>query len=365
MIPLFRPPKQDVGKTLLALGETLNSTWWGQGPKVDEFEKAFGRKFGFTYPVMVNSGTAALHLAYVLAGVGPGDQVIVPVLTCSATCHPLKLLGAEIVFADINPRTMTVDLSDVERKITEKTKALVAVDLGGLIADVGAWLSLQARTGLPIIEDACQSLGAEHVGFGTFTCFSFQAIKVMSTGDGGMLCVENREDYARAKRLRWFGIDREEKARKGYQAWDRRGITFDQEEPGYKYHPTDIDASIGLVALETVDRSLEHRRSLANIYREELQSCDAIDLLLPGDSANWLFMVLVKGNRDDFAEVLLKAEIETNVAHLRNDIFKVFGGQRWLLPAMDSVEFRYLCLPINDHVSENDVRYICGVIKNL
>ncbi|MCJ7663024.1 MAG: DegT/DnrJ/EryC1/StrS family aminotransferase [Desulfobacterales bacterium] len=363
MIPLFYPPKMNVDLVMDEIRSTLESRWIGQGPKVDLFEKMFGEKFGFQLPVMVNSGTAALTLAYVLAGVGPGDEVIVPVLTCTATCHPLKHLGAKIVFVDIKPDTLTMDPADVRKKITSRTKAIVVVHLGGLIADTEKLMLLSVAWKIPIIEDAAQALGAEGVGFGKYTCFSFQAIKTMSTGDGGMLCLKTQEDYARAKLLRWFAIDREAKAKKNWQAWDRRGITTDQEEPGYKFQATDIDASIGLAALTTVDKSIEHRHKLARIYREELAGCDRVTLLAEGDSADWLFMVLVNGNRDEFAQKLLAAGIETNVAHVRNDIFTVFGGRQTDLPGMDSIESRYICLPINDHVSEDDVRYICGVIK--
>lgn len=364
MIPLFRPPRQSVKLMVKELRDTLSGRWWGQGPKVAEFERRFGEKFNFPYSIMVNSGTAALWLAYELAGArGPGTEVIVPVLTCTATCHPLLHLGAQIVFADIRPDTLTADLADVERKITPRTKAIVAVHLGGLVIDREGWLALRKRYGIPIVEDACQALGAKTVGFGDYTCFSFQAVKSLSTGDGGMLCVRNPQDYDRAKRLRWFDIDREEKAARNWQAWDRRGITFDQRRPGYKFHANDIMAAIGLAGLKDFDRNLAHRHMLARIYRQLLRSSKVVDLLAEGDSANWLFMVLAKGDRDELAERLWKQGIETNVGHLRNDIFTVFGGKRQDLPGMNEVEFRYLCLPLNDYVSRADVVRVCEAIE--
>lgn len=365
MIPLFYPPKQDVELMIDELQETLSGRWWGQGPKVDRFEQKFGAMFGIQYPVMTNSCTAALHLAYILADIKPGDEVIVPVLTCTATCHPLKAMGAKIIFADIRPDTLTMDPVDVEEKITNKTKAIVTVDLGGVIANRANWLSLSIKYGVQIIEDAAQSLGAPSAGYGFITCFSFQAIKLMSTGDGGMVCPSTQEHYQRAKRLRWFDIDREKKAEVGWQAWDRRGITFDQEHVGYKYQPTDIDASIGLAALKSVGRSLEHRHSLARLYRSLLEPSPRVTLLNEKhDTADWLFMVLVNGDRDEFADKLMKAGVETNVAHIRNDLFSLFGGKRLDLPGMNSVEKRYICLPINDAVVEQDVEYICKVIND-
>jgi dTDP-4-amino-4,6-dideoxygalactose transaminase len=186
----------------------------------------------------------------------------------------------------------------------------------------------------------------------------------MSTGDGGMLAVRTARDEKRAKRLRWFDIDREQKIRKGWQAWDRRGITFDQVEPAYKYQPTDIDASIGLAALEDFDRNLEHRRGLVRVYRRRLSGMRCVSLMERRENdADWLFMVRVNGDRDRFADWLREHGIETNVAHVRNDLFTVFGGTRKKLPGMNSVEKQYLCLPLNSKVSLGDVLAICDAIS--
>jgi dTDP-4-amino-4,6-dideoxygalactose transaminase len=364
MIPLFHPPDQNVDRMLAELRDTLSGRWWGQGPKVDLFEKRFGEKFKFPRCVMVNSGTAALHIAYRLSGVGPGTEVIVPVLTCTATCHPILLLGAKVVFADILPGTLTLDPKDVLMKMSLRTKAIVTVHLGGLVANMRELKDAARIAGAALIEDSAQALGAGGLGKADLTCFSFQAIKHLSTGDGGMICVQTARDEKRAKRLRWFDIDREQKIKKGWQAWDRRGITFDQIEPAYKFQPTDIDASIGLAGLMSFDANLTHRHRLVEIYRSRLYGMKCLSLLDRGDqNADWLFMVLVNGNRDDFAAFLKERGIETNVAHVRNDIFTVFGGKRRELPGMNAVEAKYLCLPLNTKVSARDVEYICSVIR--
>jgi perosamine synthetase len=364
MIPLFHPPNQNVDRMLAELRDTLSGRWWGQGPKVDLFEKRFGEKFKFPHCVMVNSGTAALHIAYRLAGVGPGTEVIVPVLTCTATCHPILLLGGKVVFADILPGTLTLDPKDVRKKISRRTKAIVTVHLGGLVAHMMELKETARIAEAVLIEDAAQALGSKAVGRGDISCFSFQAIKHLSTGDGGMVCVKTVRDEKRAKRLRWFDIDREQKIKKGWQAWDRRGITFDQVEPAYKFQPTDIDASIGLAALEDFDRNLKHRRELVGAYRHRLSGFRCLSLFERGkENADWLFMVRVNGDRDAFADWLRERGIETNVAHVRNDLFTVFGGVRRKLPGMDSVERQYLCLPLNSKVSLADVRAICDAIS--
>jgi len=367
MIPLFYPPKQNVFRMMWNIYKVLRSRWWGQGDLVDQFEIEFAKMFHYKYCVMTNSGTSALHLAYILAGIRPTDEVIVPALTCTATCHPLKMMGARIIFADIRPDTLTLDPIDLRRKITKKTKAVVPVHLGGAVM-TGDWFKVCKDRKIAVIEDACQALGCGSVGVGKFACFSFQAIKSLSTGDGGMLAINSsfedaEECFKRAKRLRWFSIDREAKAAKEWQAWDRRGITFDQDEIGYKYQPTNIDAAIGLAGLKDFRSNQKRRHNLANLYIELLKDAPQVELLSrPDEHADWLFMVKVNGDRDDFAEYLMRAGIETNVAHIRNDIFKIFGGQRRKLPNMDAVENRYICLPLNNQVSKGDVEYICKII---
>jgi perosamine synthetase len=364
MIPLFHPPDQNVDRMIAELRDTLSGRWWGQGPKVDLFEKRFGEKFGFPRCVMVNSGTAALQIAYRLAGVGPGSEVIVPALTCTATCHPILLLGAKVVFADILPGTLTLDPKDVLKKMSLKTKAIATVHLGGLVANMRELKDAARIAGAALIEDAAQALGAGGLGKADLTCFSVQAIKHLSTGDGGMICVKTKDQAQAAKRMRWFDIDREQKIKKGWQAWDRRGITFDQMVPAYKFQPTDIDASIGLAGLVSFDVNLAHRRRLVELYRSRLEGIKCVSLLDRGDqNADWLFMVMVNGIRDDFAAYLKARGIETNVAHVRNDVFTVFGGKRRELPGMNAVEAKYLCLPLNTKVSARDVEFVCSAIR--
>lgn len=344
------------------LEDTFSSRWWGQGPKVEVFEREFARKFGHEHVIMTNSCTAALHLAYRLAGIEEGDQVIVPVLTCTATNHPLLLMGAKIVFGDVLAGTLTLDPDDVERKITRKTKAVVTVHLGGCVVNMERLRDICHRKGVVLIEDAAQALGAR-LGVADFTCYSFQAIKHLSVGDGGMLCVKDGVLEEKARRLRWFDIDREKKGSVGWQAWDRRGITFDQEVPGYKYQPTDIDASIGLVALKSFDENFELRKELVEEYRVGLVGIEDVEFLNRGDQdANWLFTILVD-NRDDFAENLMRNGVETNIAHVRNDLFTVFGGKRRRLEGMAEVEARYLCLPLNTKITIENVKYICETVR--
>ena len=191
-----------------------SNRWLGQGPKVDEFEKKFGEKFNYKYCLALNSGSAALELAYHLIGLKEGDEVIYPVLTCTATGIPLLRRGVKIIFADINEDNWTIDVEDIKRKITKKTKAIVAVTLGGLPINPEV-AKIARKYKIPLVIDACQSLGVSEK-FGDYICYSLQAIKHFTTGDGGFLVVRNKKLYKRAKKLRWFGIDREKRVRNNF-----------------------------------------------------------------------------------------------------------------------------------------------------
>ncbi len=356
-IPIFWPyiPKK---KILKEISHTLSGRWLGQGPKVDQFEKEFGKAFGYRYPLFVNSGTAALELSYHLIGLKPGDEVVTTVLTCTATNIPLIRKGVKIVFADIDRKTLNIDPSDVERKITKKTKAIVAVHLGGILVDDRIF-KIGKKYKIPIVVDSAQYHAPSK---GDYVCYSFQAIKHITTCDGGMLVLNNQKEYKRAKLLRWFGIDRELKARKNYQAWEKREMTFDIEEAGYKWQPTDIDACFGLAALPDLPKVIKYSKSLADEYLKNLKPRRNVITPVAGGS-NWLFGVLTE-DRDDLAEYLTNKGVENNMVHLRNDIFEIFKPYKSPCPNMDWVEPRYLYLPINTKVTRDDVRYICKEIRS-
>lgn len=353
MIPLFYPyiPKE---KILKEIEDTLNGRWLGQGPKVNKFEKRFGEVFSYEYPLMLNSCTSALELSYHLIGIKEGDEVIVPILDCTAGQMGLKRKGVNIVFADID-ENLNIDPDDVERKITSKTKAVVGVHLGGIPFN-SKLNEVCKKHNIPLIVDAAQHFA--HCE-GDYICYSFQAIKHFTTCDGGMLVLKDESTYKRAKLLRWFGIDRELKEKKNYQAWERREMTFDVYEAGFKFQPTDIDACFGLSAIDDIDQIIEHRRKLAELYVKNLPpQCKPLC-----GGTYWLMGIFAE-RRDELATYLTSKEIDNNLVHLRNDIYHLFGGTRLNLPNMNSVESKYLYLPLNTKVTEEDVLKICNDIKD-
>lgn len=350
MINLFEPfvPKSAIE----AVSDTLRSRFIGQGPKVDEFEKQFCKKFEVPYAIALNSGTASLQTAYDLIGLEKGDEVISTPLTCTATNLELLRKGCKIVWADVLESTLCIDPLDVHNKLTTKTKAVVQVHLGGIKADVGV-------LHIPVVSDACQALG---IFTGDYTCCSFQAIKHITTGDGGMLVVHNEKEAKDAKLLRWFGIDREKKIANNWQAYQCRKMTFDIELPGTKRHMTDIAACMGIEGLKYYDIVIKYREKIFDIYKYRLRDVPGVRLVDGVQNTYWLATLIVE-KRDDFAKMMFEADIDTNVVQVRNDIYKIFGGKRADLPTMNSIEEKYISIPIGMNVTEEDANYISSCIE--
>jgi len=339
--------------------DTLRSRWIGQGPKVELFEELFEKQFGLGRHrcVSLNSGTSALETAYDLIGIKPGDEVITTPLTCTATNLPLLARGAKLIWADIDPATLCIDPVDIKRKITDRTKAIVQVHLGG-IRSLATDFDLCDRH-IPIVSDACQALG---IFDGDYTCNSFQSIKHITTADGGMIHVTTAEDYRKAKLMRWFGIDRDKKIKNNWQCYKKRQMTFDIQMMGYKRQMTDVQASMGIVGLNKYDFVIEHRGKVFDVYRQRLRKIPGLKLIDGFINTYWLATVLVE-DRDKFSKLLFRHGIDNNMVQLRNDIYDIFGGKRQDLPNMNDIENKYISIPIGNHVSVKDANYICKVIQ--
>ncbi len=360
-IVLFYPHVPELARN--AARAVLDTRWIGQGPLVDEFERVWTEKFAApNKSIAVGSGTDALHLAYLTAGIKEGDEVIAPVFTCTATNLPLLYQKAKIVFADIKKDNLNIDPEDVARKVTPNTKAIVCVDYGGLPADLDELMAIANEYHIPLIEDAAQAHGAKYDGkwigsIADYTTFSFQAIKIITTCDGGMLTIKDSSLEDKAKRIRWFGIDRKAKME---DRWMN-----DIVELGYKYQMTDFAAAMGLSAMTEIDDTLAHHRELFEAYREGLKDIPGITFI--GDdekhqSSCWLCTVFVE-NRDGLKAKLAENNIESNPVHYRNDRYTVFGGRVKDCPNMDALEDKYLVLPMHYFVTVEQVKKICGIIR--
>lgn len=361
MIPLFKThTPQTIDKPLL---ETLHSGYITQGPKVEEFEGRLADFFGTPNVVSLNSGTSALTLAMRVAGIGPGDEVITTAMTCTATNLPVLSLGASLVFADVDPITGNINTESIEKLITKKTKAILFVDWGGMPADLDQIVSIARAHDLKVIEDAAHAFGAEYKGqkvgaISDFTCFSLQAIKHITTGDGGILTTKDPKDAERAKVLRWFGIDRSK------NGLDSR-IDQDIEEWGYKFHMNDLQATIGIVQMDHVANVLAAHRKNAQYYDKHLDKY-FVRQNEGGDrvSAWWLYTLILpsKKERDAFKQYMNDGGVMVNQVHKRNDEYTVFKPfARKGLDSLDYFADRMICIPVHWGLSIEELDQIAGM----
>ncbi len=348
-----------------ALKKVFSTRWVGQGPLVDKLEIIFSKKFAANQPsVAVGSGTDALHLAYLLAGIKKNDEVICPIFTCTATNIPLLYIDAKIKFADVDPKTLNIDIQSVKKLISKKTKAIVFVNYGGLPCNLKELNELAKKNKITLIQDAAQSLGAMYkkkpiTKFSDFTIFSFQAIKQMTSGDGGMLSFKNKKLLKKARRIRWFGIDR--LAKQG-GTWEN-----DIKEIGYKYQMTDIGASLLLESIKEFNKIWRHRRKIFNTYNKYLidnKKIHIVDHKSDVSHSNWLYTIML--DKKDFLQRKLRLhQIETNQVHFRNDkysIFKKFTKNK-KFKNMDKVENKYLVLPIHTKMRTSDAVRVAKLIN--
>jgi perosamine synthetase len=343
----------------------LETGWLSEGALVKEFEENLRLIAGINNPVALNSGTTALHLPLVLAGIGPGDEVILPAQTFVATGLVILMQGATPVFADINPLTGNISPASIAEKITHRTKAIMPVHWGGYPCDMDEINQLANKYGLTVIEDAAHALGAIYKGkpigsISRFTAFSFQAIKHVTTGDGGALGCTDSEDARNASVRRWFGINRanSQPSILGERVYDINVI-------GFKYHMNDFAAALGIGNLADFPQRLERRQKIAKIYRENLINVPGVQLLKyepDRTSAYWLFTLLVE-SREAFIRKMAENGIPASVVHLRIDHNSVFGGMKDL-PEQSKFNEKQVAIPVHEGLRPGDVDLIIKTIKS-
>jgi perosamine synthetase len=275
-VPFARPYL--TGEEGEAVAKVISTGWVSQGPQVQAFEQAFAQRVGAADAVATTSCTTALQLALHGIGIGPGDEVIVPSLSFIATANSVWMCGARPAFADIDPRTYNLDPAAAERAITERTRAIMPVHQVGLPADIDALLELSQRYGLALVEDAACAIGASYKGrpvgsLSELACFSLHPRKVITTGEGGMIAVQDRELAARLRRLRQHGMSVSDLARHSTQ----QVVIETYPEPGFNYRMTDMQAALGLCQLEVLDHVLERRRVLAERYNAAIEGIPGLE----------------------------------------------------------------------------------------
>ncbi len=348
------------------VSDVLTSTFLSEGKITESFEKELCNTFNFKNIVTLNSGTSALHLALDLLDIKEGDEVIIPAQTFIATGLAVLYCKAKPVFADINYEDGNLDVESVKAKINLKTKAIICVHWGGYPCDMRGLQDVVKNTNIKIIEDAAHALGSVYrnamIGnISDITCFSFQAIKHLTTGDGGAITVKDAALYEKALQKKWFGIDRKNAALS--ELGER---TYDLKEIGYKYHLNNYASALGIANLKDYNERLQKRREIAYFYKSELKDLQALQLFKEEPdrlSAYWLFGFHTN-DRIDLIRKLKSKNVPASVVHQRIDKYSIFGGVDHSLKNQTKFDDTQLHIPIHDAIDMEKAEYIVKAIKN-
>jgi perosamine synthetase len=340
-----------------AVLDVLRGDWLTTGPTVELFEQAFAEFVGARHAVAVSNGTAGLHLSILAAGIGAGDEVIVPALTFAASANCARYAGAKVVFADVRPDTLTIDLDHVRSLITPRTRAVVAVDYAGLPCDLDELRTLAAQHGLVVIEDACHALGAEYRGrrvgaLSDLSVFSMHPVKHVTTGEGGMITTDDARLADRARMLRSHGIRSDHRQREREGSW-----RYDMQELGFNYRLPDILCALGMSQLRKLPAWLDRRTAIAARYTTGLAEIPLVQApaTLPDRRHAWhLFAIRLRGDdiaalRQSVFTALRNAGIGANVHYIPvylHSYYRELGYAPGLCPVAEHAYDGLLSLPM-------------------
>jgi len=357
---------------IAAVIEVLRSDWLTTGPAVERFEHAFAGLVGARHAVAVTNGTAALHVAMLAAGIGPGDEVIVPTLTFAASANAARYVGATVRFCDVRPETLAIDVQQAATLVTARTRAIVVVDYAGIPCALDEIMALAAQHGLIVIEDACHAVGATFQGrpvgsIAHLSTFSFHPVKHLTTGEGGMVTTADSALDRRLRRLRNHGIDTDFRQRESAGTWE-----YDAVELGFNFRLSDINAVLGASQVRKVPSWVERRRALADRYRELLFKLPLTMLDEPEHfNASWhLFPIMLTDGAPDRADVFMAlraAGIGVNV-HYRplhlHTTFRSPDTPPGAFPVAEDAYARLLSLPMWHGLQDDDQDRVCSALDD-
>lgn len=374
--PLFKV-HVPVDDALAKIREVFESGFINEGSQVTQLTDELKLSLDAKNLILMNSCTSALTLALHLAGVEPGDDVVTTPMTCVASNTPIVTAGANIVWADINPYSGMLDPTDVANRITSRTKVVMAVAWAGTPPELEALGNLCKSRGVKLILDAAHAYGANYKGlpihkWADYTCYSFQAIKHVTTGDGGALICKSDQDYQRSKALKWFGLDRD-RAKDDKGNWKGQQWDVDIVEAGYKFNMNNVSAAIGLAQLPHIDEIIGVHRVNAALYDELFEGYKyAYPATSPagGESAHWVYTMRLSKDyggisRDDLLKKLNAEGIMAGVVHVPNDDYTAFAQFKVDLPGTREFAKYQFSLPCGWWLSEDDVRHIAKRVKEI
>jgi perosamine synthetase len=375
--PILPYGRQSIDEAdIAAVVETLHSNWLTTGPKVEEFERLFAEFVGARHAVAISNGTAALHASMVAAGIGAGDEVIVPPMTFAASANCIVYCGGTPVFADVEAETLLIDAAQVEAKITPRTKAIIAVDYAGHPCNYDALRRIANRHGLLLVDDACHAVGGQYrsrnVGtLADLNTFSFHPVKSMTTGEGGMVTTDNADFAQRMRVFRNHGITTEHRQREQQGTW-----FYEMVDLGFNYRISDFQCALGISQLRKLPGWVLRRQEIARRYNEAFAGRPAISPLAVRDDVSHgyhLYVIRVDFERHGMTRVRAMADLRscgigTQVhyipVHLHPYYRQRFGTGPGLCPVAEAAYERILSLPIFPGMTDSDVdRVIATVLE--
>lgn len=359
MIPLVKPYIAPRDEMMPAIEKALYSGYIAMGEDVDAFEASFSNYIDNPHVLMLNSGTAALHISLMLLGIEPGDEVISTAMTAEPTNTTIALTGAKIVWGDVDPSTGLLDPASVKAKITERTKAIMLVHYAGMVCNMDAFNAISQEYSIPVIEDAAHALGSRYAGKpvgsnSKYTCYSFQAIKHMTTVDGGAISFKVPDELEAARRLRWFGLDKKVSR-----------LENDIKRAGYKYGMNNVTAAMGNVQLKHVRDIVGTHISNGQYYDQALKGIPGVTTVpyyANTEPSYWLYTLRVE-DRDAFCRMMEEHGVTASMLHHRSDTHSVFGASKCELPALDQFYSEFVHIPCGWWVSGEDREQIVQWIK--
>lgn len=356
-----------------AVVDVLQSDFLTTGPKIAEFEQTVADYVGAKYAVAISNGTSALHAACFAAGIGPGDEVITTPLTFAASANCVLYCGGTPVFADVDPKTYNIDPEDIQRKITDRTKAIIAVHLAGQPCDMDAIHSIAREHGLIVIEDGAHALGSVYKGkkvgsMSDMTTFSFHPVKPITTGEGGMIVTDNEDFYKKMILFRSHGITRDDSMMtRNDGPW-----FYQQFDLGYNYRITDIQCALGCSQMKKLDRFLARRKEIVAHYNEAFADCDNIitPYQLSDTESGWhLYIVQVKNcDRRQVFEKMREKGIGVNVHYIpvyMHPYYQEHGYENVHCANAEEIYSHIISLPLYPGLTSEQQDYVIDTLKSL